>query len=606
MALTCIFLGWMVTAFLGGDASVDDQPLSYDPAAVGVFTDPSGVGSYGARPQSQPGIIVENDTALGPFDDVLDKKPSVSGALADLQSAVKDKIQQWNPYFVKPHHRTNHSMSASTKGSNTSSSSVAGELVTDGISEEDRLGARVRIGKCTILFNGNAFWERAIRTHERHNREHGYRLHVLRQHLMDDVWSKPAYILSLVLRELAKPESERLEWLFWVDADTIILNPYIPIEIFLPPQDFDDIHLMYSNDWNGLNNGVFPIRVNQWSAMLLASIVAFRHYRPDDPLTFRDQSAMNTLMKESRFVKNTVESPQRWFNAYQGEHNETLAPFQIRRGDFLVHFAGVPNRDERMAYWLDRAEQRLDDWEIPLKSTSYGQEVRDFWNERRHARAQYKETIAETRLTATQLVDKIGYQMDEYGDRLSEETKMKVDAAKDELRAVLGNEQLSQEQSRLEASIKKVEAVAEPLKTAISESHKLLLTAAHEAIFAGEKDLMDGGWNKGLKTPELEQLSNMVQQLREIVMLPQENWNKQTLITATNAVTVTRAAVAGQNAAKLEEANALAAIQNQILAELEQEAAGAGDLGSERSSLAVSSTVDSPLTAPTMAPTTSM
>lgn len=84
---------------------------------------------------------------------------------------------------------------------------------------------------------------------------------------MDDVWSKPAYILSLLLRELAKPESERLEWLFWVDvdADTIILNPHLPIDVFLPPpgSEFDDINLMYSSDWNGLNNGVFPVRVCQ-------------------------------------------------------------------------------------------------------------------------------------------------------------------------------------------------------------------------------------------------------------------------------------------------------------------------------------------------------
>ncbi|EMC91082.1 glycosyltransferase family 34 protein, partial [Baudoinia panamericana UAMH 10762] len=256
-----------------------------------------------------------------------------------------------------------------------------GEDVRDGVSEEDRLGARTRVGKCTIVFNGNSWWERALRTHEEHDKIQGYRLYVLRQNLLDDVWSKPAYVLSLLLREMAKPENERLEWLLWFDVDTIILNPYIPLETFLPPvgTEFDDIHLMYSNDWNGLNNGVFPVRVNQWSVQLFSAILSYRYYRPEASLQFRDQSAMDALMHEPKFSKHIVQAPQRWFNAYQGEHNETLAPFQIRRGDLLVHFAGVPGRESRMQYWLERAEQHLDDWEIAVKSTSYPQEARDFW-----------------------------------------------------------------------------------------------------------------------------------------------------------------------------------------------------------------------------------
>ncbi|KAF2767441.1 hypothetical protein EJ03DRAFT_315872, partial [Teratosphaeria nubilosa] len=310
--------------------------------------------------------------------EVKSDRPSVSEALSDLHHAVTSKLQSWNPYnspTLPP--------PPTTSNTTTTFTTTAGEQIQDGLPEPERLGARTRIGKCTILFNGNSYWERAIRTHEAHDRLHGYRLHVLRQKLLDDVWDKPAYILSLLLRELSKPESERLEWLFWVDADTVILNPYIPIEVFLPPagEEFEDVHLVYSADWNGLNNGIFPIRVTQWSVELLSAVVAYRYYRPDEPLLFRDQTAMWTLMQEAKFAKNIVNAPQRWFNAYQGEHNETLAPFQIRRGDLLVHFAGVPEREKRMGIWLDRAEQHLEDWEVPLKSTSYLGEAREFWEE---------------------------------------------------------------------------------------------------------------------------------------------------------------------------------------------------------------------------------
>ena len=256
-----------------------------------MLDDLTGFGSNRAH-SKRPGIIgngEEEDEKVESDDGKKPKEPSVSGALADLHHAVSDKIQSWNPYFVKSSHETGTGpVNETTSNLNKTTAGLSGESIKDGISEDERLGARTRIGKCTILFSGNSFWERCVRTHEQHDKVHGYRLHILRQQLMDDVWSKPAYILSLLLRELSKPESERLDWLFWVDADTVIMNPYVPIETFLPPPgtEFDDIYLMYSNDWNGLNNGVFPIRVNQWAVQLFAAIVSFRHFKPEDHLVF--------------------------------------------------------------------------------------------------------------------------------------------------------------------------------------------------------------------------------------------------------------------------------------------------------------------------------
>ena len=76
--------------------------------------------------------------------------------------------------------------------------------------------ARADIGKVTILFGGtNPTYERAVRTHEVHNKRFGYPLHILRHGILSDVWTKPAYILSLLLKELSKPEHERLKWLLY-------------------------------------------------------------------------------------------------------------------------------------------------------------------------------------------------------------------------------------------------------------------------------------------------------------------------------------------------------------------------------------------------------
>lgn len=70
------------------------------------------------------------------------------------------------------------------------------------------------IGKVTILFHGkDPTYIRAIQTHQAHNRLHGYPLLALRHAILEDIWSKPAYILAVLLEELRKPDGQRLRWL---------------------------------------------------------------------------------------------------------------------------------------------------------------------------------------------------------------------------------------------------------------------------------------------------------------------------------------------------------------------------------------------------------
>ena len=582
MGAACLALGFMVTYALGpSDDVFEVDSHGYNIPPAGVLNDPSG---FGTRPEQKkrPGIIGSDieEEIDDPLDAPLDKKPTVGGALTDLHHAVSDKIQSWNPYFVKPASQDHPSAMNETMkqmgGKNKTAALLTGESVKEGINEEERLGARTRIGKATILFSGNSFWERCIRTHEQHDKVHGYRLHVLRQQLMDDVWSKPAYILSLLLRELSKHESERLDWLFWVDADTIILNPYVPIETFLPPggTEFDDIYLMYSNDWNGLNNGVFPIRVNQWAVNMFAAIVAYRHFNPQDPLIFRDQSAMNTLMQEPEFAKHIMQAPQRWFNAYQGEHNETLQPFQVRRGDLLVHFAGVPAREERMQYWLERAEQHLDDWEVPVKSTSYLQEARDFWNEQKEIRKHRNIQVEEAQERAKKLLFTTDQNLNDYGDRLGDDQRLKIGIQRDDLKMVIEQEPTKNDLEKIEERINGLTDISMPLMTVIAQANKQLLQSAHEAIFAGEKDLLDGGFGQGASSPEMEQVSAQVQNLKALVMAPPDGWNRNDIKSAINEVTESRAKLQETLAADIE-------AQKQAL---EQEAANAQLLEAEKSS----------------------
>ncbi|KAH6712732.1 hypothetical protein BKA61DRAFT_576348 [Leptodontidium sp. MPI-SDFR-AT-0119] len=238
------------------------------------------------------------------------------------------------------------------------------------------------IGKVSILYGDKKpAYERALKTHEEHNRIHNYRMHLLRHGILDGYWTKPAYILSLLLLELGKEKDDRLSWLFWVDADTVVLNHNIPIEIFMPPPEHNDIHLLVTDDWNGLNNGVFLVRVDPWAVELFTSITSFRDFQPNTTLTFQDQSAMEILLKQPKYAKHTVRVPQRWFNAYKDEKDKELKPDQVRGGDLLVHLAGINPREQLLNEWCDRYEKDPEKWEIKLQNTTYPAETAKFWRD---------------------------------------------------------------------------------------------------------------------------------------------------------------------------------------------------------------------------------
>lgn len=544
IAMFCVVLGYVVTTSFGpadGEHDSYESTESYVADSTSVLGSPD---SYSGTPRPYDNVQAAKYGGNGrpslwgdELEDDISRKHTISDALSDLHNAVSNKITSWKPWYHKDQAKNNATWlarpSRTVSGASKGRPAISEEVIAP---ERDMLGHRTIIGKCTIVLYGSAIYERAVRTHEAHDRINGYPLHVLRQSIMDDVWSKPAYILSLLLRELSKPDSERLQWLLWVDADTIMLNPYIPIEIFLPPSpEFDDIHLLITHDWNGLNNGVFPVRVCQWSVDLFSAIVAFRHFRPETVLTFRDQSAMDMLLHEKKFAAHTVEAPQRWFNAYQGEHNETLAPFQVRRGDFLVHFAGVGNRDERILYWLDRAEQHLPDWEMEAQHTTYPTEVRDFWAEKANERKTKSVQVLETRRKATEMIMETESKLTDYQDRLQDEQKTNIGYYHNALKKTLEFEEKDLDETTIELAMAALVKVSSPrpakyicrdidvlqalapLDEVIEKAHRILMKEAHETIFSAEKDIVE---QAGTFNPEVNKVEEKTAELKTLVLQP--------------------------------------------------------------------------------------
>lgn len=84
-----------------------------------------------------------------------------------------------------------------------------------------------RIAKVSVAVNSlnSSLIQRAFATHEVQNQLHGYPHYIATEELVADItendpqgrprgaWSKPAYLLSIIVAELARPASERAQWI---------------------------------------------------------------------------------------------------------------------------------------------------------------------------------------------------------------------------------------------------------------------------------------------------------------------------------------------------------------------------------------------------------
>ncbi|KAH8732734.1 galactosyl transferase GMA12/MNN10 family-domain-containing protein [Phaeosphaeriaceae sp. PMI808] len=272
---------------------------------------------------------------------------------------------------------------------------------------------RARVATVTAHFGAiSEHYQKAFRTHLLHSLIHGTEVRVMCDPIIDDLWNKPAFILNLLMRETMKPAKERLEWIMWADRDTVILDQCRPISSFLPPErsrleswwhykqtsqngsdekgrDRTEVNLLVTRDWNGLNNGVFFLRVNEWAISLFTAILAFRHYKPDVTLPFTEQSAMEHVLRTEDFIHQTEYVPQHWFNAYDeggamvfASRNDMMHVGQdkARKGDYLVHFAGNPTKAKAIVEYTDMLQGLPDVWENGTVQRDSSMDIIDFWN----------------------------------------------------------------------------------------------------------------------------------------------------------------------------------------------------------------------------------
>lgn len=146
---------------------------------------------------------------------------------------------------------------------------------------------------------------------------------------------------------------------------------------FLPPDDFSQYHFLAAKDWNGLNAGVFFIRVHQWSVDFMTEVMAEPLLKPNIEHLFLEQGDMARVLEKPKYRDNVVYQPRIWYNIYSKGTADAEDP-EVVLGDMQVHFPGLANKQESMSYWLDMVE-KTEAWTVPLHETEYPGQVEEFW-----------------------------------------------------------------------------------------------------------------------------------------------------------------------------------------------------------------------------------
>lgn len=164
----------------------------------------------------------------------------------------------------------------------------------------------------------------------------------------------------------------------WVDADSAVVNPALPLSIFLPPQNRPEIHLLASKDQSGFNAGMFFIKVHEWSIKTLTQAMTYEWHKPEIDLAFLEQTSLYYELNHTANRPHVLYQPRKWFNTYEFHH-----AYEGQKGDMLVHFPGLQDdRWNHMAKWLEILEgPKQAEWEVPLEETAYPAKIEEFWSQ---------------------------------------------------------------------------------------------------------------------------------------------------------------------------------------------------------------------------------
>jgi len=225
--------------------------------------------------------------------------------------------------------------------------------------------------------------QKAIENKSWYTDKHGYDLYIEDKILDKDrprCWSKIKILLKLLDRDY--------DYVFWSDIDTLILNGDTKIEDriigssnvdilfgseWTPDSDYDP------NEWadriregdKELNCGNILIKNTAWSKKFFEDVYAQKQFIKEEwPWGTEQRAVMHLVAGKRPCVPRRVHShmkkhvkflDQNLMNSYcdygNPQFNETYHIYE--EGDWIMHLAGVPNRDHFFDVWFQKWKQSL-------------------------------------------------------------------------------------------------------------------------------------------------------------------------------------------------------------------------------------------------------
>lgn len=147
-------------------------------------------------------------------------------------------------------------------------------------------------------------------------------------------WSKVLLLLKVM-------ENPTYKWVFWTDADSLIMNTAIPLEDLID----DNYYFIISFDKlsNVVNSGQFFLKNCPESKAFLKRV--YDHIECIRHPWWENQAIILELQRDKNLKKNTKIIAQRLINSYPSESNRGIE-IDYHPGDFIVHFAGCHDLKE--------------------------------------------------------------------------------------------------------------------------------------------------------------------------------------------------------------------------------------------------------------------
>ncbi len=224
---------------------------------------------------------------------------------------------------------------------------------------------------CVVtLVHGDEYTEvvkEGIKNKEEYCKKHGYDFVCGTEHLdptRSIAWSK----IKLVEKCL---QNKSYKWVFWTDADSLIMNHGIKLEdLIIDGRDFilSTVHMKQSKK-HILNTGEFLIRNSNWSKKFLKTI-----YNRDSPLDhpWWEQKAIIDEYTENKDVqKHFYVYPPRILNSTVLNINYEKNPLNVyKEGDFIIHFY-QPADKSRLKSLIEKYSKMVVDEPTAINLNSY-------------------------------------------------------------------------------------------------------------------------------------------------------------------------------------------------------------------------------------------